>query len=79
MQEVGKTKTLVEGAMYSDLSKTHLICQSTVDTLLIQRTQPVQTLELVLLEGRHKHPGLLDSQLPGEGRGVLEVKLIRVH
>ena len=60
------------------LSKTHLICKNTVDTLLVQSSQPVETLQLVLLERGHEHLRLRDGELASEGRRILEVELVRI-
>lgn len=61
------------------LPETHLICKNTIDTLLVEGSQPVETLELVLFQGSHQHLGLLNSQLSRQRRRILEVELIRVH
>ena len=60
------------------LSETHLVGENTVDTLLVQSSQPVETLQLVLLERGHEHLRLCDGEFASEGRRVLEVELVRI-
>ena len=57
----------------TDLSETHLVGENAIDTLLVERGQPIETLELVFLEGSHEHLRLSDRQLARERCRVLEV------
>lgn len=63
----------------TNLSKTHLVREDTVDTLLVQVGEPGQTLELVLLQLGHEHLGLRDRDAVLAQRRVLEVELVAVH
>jgi len=60
------------------LAKTHLVCQDTIDTLFVQCCEPVETLQLILLELCNEHLRLRDRQRAHQGRWILEVKFIGV-
>jgi hypothetical protein len=62
----------------TDLSKTHLIGEDTVDALLVQVAEPSETLELILLELGHEHFRLGDGERVLAERRVLKVELIAV-
>ena len=69
----------LQGKIATHLAETHLVCKNTVDPLFVQSGEPVQTLELVLLQGRHEHGRLLYGQFAGQRCGILEVELIGIH
>ena len=57
----------------------HLVGEDTVDTLLIQCSKPVQSLQLILFQRSHKHSRLADGELAIERCWVLEVQLVRIN
>lgn len=57
----------------SHLSESHLIRQNTVDTLFVQRCQPIQAFELIFFELCHQHFGLSDGQRSVQRGWVLKV------
>lgn len=56
----------------------HFISQDAIYTLLIERCEPVQSLQLIVLQLGVKHVWLRDIKLVFHGAGVLEVQLVRV-
>lgn len=54
----------------------HLIGEDSVDALLVEVREPVETLELVLLERARQELGLLDIDVAVHESGVLEVELV---
>lgn len=57
------------------LAQTHLVCEDAVDALLVEVGEPVETLELVLLERAGEHLWLRDDDLFAAEFGILEVEL----
>ena len=56
-REVSQKRDRLDG-----LSKTHFICKDTVDPLFVERGQPVQPFQLVLLQLGHQHVGLANRE-----------------
>jgi len=79
--EVSSKKSLLvlrgSFVLRTNLSQTHFVCEDAVDSLLVEIGEPVETLELIVLELSGEHLGLLDRDV-SRHRWVLEVEFVRV-
>ena len=56
----------------------HFVCENTIDTLLVEIREPLQSLELIVLERTSQKLRLLDFDISVHQARILEVELLGV-
>lgn len=71
-----KVETSAAGSLEDVIDAYHLICKDTIDTLLVKICKPVESFELILLEGTCEQLRLLDLNITFSACWILEAELV---